>query len=163
MNRITILVAIVVLALFAGACSIDVARNADGSLEVESVLTEESVRAEIAKGLDDAQINYLNVDMKNGYALVDLERERDSGFGTDTISFRVDLAVGDGHLVANVTEAVWNGVSIPQELVDVWNDEVAAQLEAEGKKDPNSTLVAVTLTEDDLTMAWHVETDQSKS
>jgi hypothetical protein len=163
MRKTMMIVAIVAFSLVAGACSIEVARNDDGSLQVESVLTEESVRNEIARGIADPQVNYLTVDMKNGYALVAAERVRDSGIGVDDISFRVDLFVADGHLGANVTEAVWNEFPIPQELVDIWNEELAAQLEAEGKKDPDSTLVAVSLTEDALTMEWHVETEQSKS
>lgn len=156
------LVAVAAFALVAGACSIDVERNDDGSLRVETVLTEESVKNEITKGVDDPQVNYLHLDMKPGYALVDMERERDSGFGVDTISFRIDLRVEDGHLAADVTDAVWNDVPIPQELVDIWNEELAAQLEAEGKEDPDSTLVAVALSEDALTMEWHIETDESK-
>jgi hypothetical protein len=154
---------IVAIALLAGACSIDVARNDDGSLQVQSVLTEESVRNEISRGIDDPQVNYLTVDMKDGYALVAAERKRDFGVGVDTISFRVDLSVADGHLVANVSDAVWDDIPIPQELVAVWNEKLAARLEAEGKKDPDSTLVAVDLTEDALTMEWHVETAQSNS
>ena len=157
-----ILVAVAAFALVAGACSIDVERNEDGSLELETILTEESVKNEISKGIDDPQVNYLTVDMKTGHALVAMERVRDSGFGVDTISFRVDLRVEDGHLDADVTEAVWNEFPIPQELVDIWNEELAAGLEKEGKKDPDSTLVSVELTEDALAMQWHVETDQSK-
>ncbi|MDX2344664.1 MAG: hypothetical protein QNL12_13555, partial [Acidimicrobiia bacterium] len=97
MNRMMILVAVAAFALVAGACSIDVERNEDGSLELETVLTEESVKNEISKGIDDPQVNYLTVDMKTGHALVAMERVRDSGFGVDTISFRVDLRVEDGH------------------------------------------------------------------
>ncbi len=157
------MVAVAAFALVAGACSIDVERNDDGSLEVETVLTEQSVANEISKGVDDPQVNFLTIDMKPGYALVDMERVRDSGFGLDAISFRLDLRVEDGHLAADVTEAVWNDIPIPQDLVDIWNEELAAQLEAEGKEDPDSTLVAVTLSEDALTMQWHIETDESKS
>lgn len=162
MTRMMMLAAVAAFALLAGACSIDVARNDDGSLEVETVLTEESVKNEIAKGVDDPQIKYLTVDMKPGYVLVAMERVRDSGIGIDEVSFRVDLSVEDGHLAADVTDAVWNDFPIPQELVDIWNEELAAGLEEEGKKDPDSTLSVVTLTEDSLTMQWHVETAQSK-
>ena len=157
------LVAVAAFALLAGACSIDVERNDDGSLQIESVLTEESVKNEIAKGVDDPPVTYLTIAMKEGYALVDMERARDSGIGVDNISFRVDLFVDEGHLGVNITEAVWNEFPIPQELVDIWNEEMAVELEEEGKKDPDSTLVAVNLSETALTMEWHVETDESKS
>jgi hypothetical protein len=101
--------------------------------------------------------------MKDGYALVEIEAKRESGFGTDNISFRVDLFVVDGHLGVNVTNAVWNDIPIPQDLVDIWNEELAAQLEADAKEDPDSTLVAVELTENALTMEFRHETEQSKS
>ena len=74
----------------------------------------------------------------------------------------MDLFVDDGHLGVNITEAVWNEFPIPQELVDIWNEEMAIELEREGKKDPDSTLVAVNLSETALTMEWHVETEESK-
>lgn len=163
MNRTIKLVAVVAFALVAGACSIDVARNDDGSLQIETVLTEDSLANEIAKGIDDPNVEHMAVDMKDGYALVDIEAKRESGFGVDNISFRADMFVIDGHLGVDVTEAEWNGVPIPQELTDIWNEELAAQLEADAKEDPDSTLVAVELTEDALTMEFHIETDASRN
>ncbi len=157
------LVVVTAFALLAGACSIDVERNEDGSLQLTTVLTEESLANEIAKGIDDPNVNYMTVDMKDGYALVEIEADRESGFGVDNISFRVDLFVDNGHLGVNVTNAVWNEIPIPQELTDIWNEELAAQLEADAKEDPDSTLVAVELTEDALTMEFRHETEESKS
>ena len=159
------LVAVTAFALLLGACSIDVERNADGSLQIETVLTEESLANEIAKGIDDPDVESMTVDMKDGYALVDIvgKSDRDIGDGKDSISFRVDMFVDDDHLGVEVTNALWNDIEIPQELVDVWNEELAAELEASAKEDPDSTLVAVSLTEDALTMEFRVETDQSKS
>ena len=162
MKKIMMLVVVAAFALLAGACSIDVDRNDDGSLQIKTVLTEESLASEIAKGIDDPNVNFMTVDMKDGYALVEIEADRESGFGVDNISFRVDMFVEDGHLGVNVTEAVWNEIPIPQELVDIWNEELAAQLEADAKEDPDSTLVAVDLTENALTMEFRHETEESK-
>lgn len=75
--------------------------------------------------------------MKVGYALVEMQRDRDSGIGIDNVSFRVEMLVADGQ----------NEFPIPQELVDIWNEEMAVELEREAKKDPDSTLVAVNLSE----------------
>ena len=162
MKKTMMLVAVAAFAILAGACSIDVERNDDGSLQIETVLTEESLANEIEKGIDDPNVERLTIDMKDGYALVDIEAKRENGFGTDEVSFRVDMFVVDGHLGVNVTEAVWNGIEIPQELVDHWNDELAAEIEADAKEDPDSTLVAVELTENDLRMEFRHETDESK-
>lgn len=157
------LVVVAAFALLAGACSIDVERNEDGSLQLTTVLTEESLANEIAKGIDDPNVNFMAVDMKDGYALVEIEADRESGLGVDNISFRVDLFVDNDHLGVNVTNAVWNDIPIPQDLVDIWNEELAAQLEADAKEDPDSTLVAVELTENTLTMEFRHETEESKS
>ena len=163
MNKIMMLIAVAAFALLAGACSIDVERNEDGSLQLTTVLTEESLANEIAKGIDDPNVESMTVDMKDGYALVEIQAKRESGFGTDNISFRVDLFVDNDHLGVNVTNAVWNDIPIPQELTDIWNEELAAQLEADAKEDPDSTLVAVELTENALTMEFRHETEESKS
>ncbi|MDJ0952123.1 MAG: hypothetical protein QNJ81_00460 [Acidimicrobiia bacterium] len=163
MNRIIMLVAVAAFALLAGACSIDVSRNDDGSLQIETVLTEESLANELAKGIDDPNVISMDVDMKDGFALVTMEAKSEWGDGVDDVSFKVEMFVVDGHLGVNVTEAVWNDIPIPQELTDIWNEELAKQLEEDAKEDPDSTLVAVELTENDLRMEFRLETDESKS
>ncbi len=157
------LVAVAAFALLAGACSIDVSRNDDGSLQIETVLTEESLANELAKGIDDPNVISMDVDMKDGFALVTMEAKSEWGDGVDDVSFKVEMFVVDGHLGVNVTEAVWNDIPIPQELTDIWNEELAKQLEEDAKEDPDSTLVAVELTENDLRMEFRLETDESKS
>ena len=104
----------------------------------------------------------MTVDLKDGYALIAAEGPSESGPRTETVSFRLELFVVDDHLGATVTEAVWNGIDIPQELVDIWNEELAAELEAEAKEDPDSTLVAVEITETQLRFEFRVETEHSK-
>lgn len=155
------LIAVVALALLAGACSIDVARNPDGSLQIETVLTEESLATELAKGIDDPNVISMDVDMKDGYALVAMEAKSEWGDGVDEVAFKVEMFVVDGHLGVNVTEAVWNDIEIPQELTDLWNEELAKELEEGAKEDPDSTLVAVELTENDLRMEFRHETSKS--
>ena len=162
MKKTIMLIAVVAFALLAGACSIDVSRNADGSLQIETVLTEESLANELARGIDDPNVISMDVDMKDGYALVEMEAKSEWGDGVDEVSFKVEMFVVDGHLGVNITEAVWNGVEIPQELTDLWNEELAKELEEGAKEDPDSTLVAVELTENDLRMEFRHETDQSR-
>lgn len=162
MNRISIGLLAAALGLVAGACSIDVERNPDGSLQISSVLTEESMQSEINRGIDDPAVRELTVDMKDGYALVAAEKDEPSG-AVSAIDFRVDLAVVDGHLGVTISDAVWNGFPIPEPIVEVWNDNLALVLEEAGREHPDATLVDVSLTEDALSMEWHVETEESKS
>lgn len=162
MKKTMMLVAVAAFAILAGACSIDVERNADGSLQIETVLTEESLANELARGIDDPNVISMDVDMKDGHALVEMEAKSEWGDGVDEVSFKVEMFVVDGHLGVDVTEAVWNGIEIPQELTDLWNEELAKELEEGAKEDPDSTLVAVELTENDLRMEFRHETDESK-
>lgn len=162
MNKITIGIFIVVLGLVAGACSVDVERNADGSLQVETVITEESLQQEITAAIDDPLVREFSVEMKDGYALVDAVGDKAVGEGTNEVSFRLELSVVDGHLGADISDAVFNGFPVPAEIVAVWNDKLARDLERAGRRNPDNTLVGVRLTETELTMEWHVETPQSR-
>ena len=85
------------------------------------------------------------------------------GDGTATMSFRLDLSVVDGHLGAVVSDAEINDVPVPTEIVDIWNEKLAIQLERAGKRNPDSTLQRVTVGGEEVQMEWRVETAQSRS
>lgn len=161
-NRIYLVGLVAAFSLIATACQLDVERNSDGTLQIEAVIDESDIATEIAFGLDDPDNESVTVDLEDGYALIAVEAEREWGSGTDQVSFRMDLFVVDGHLGAEVSDAVWNGVEIPEEMVAVWNEELAAELEASAKEEPDSTLVEVEITEDQLRFEFQVETEQSK-
>jgi hypothetical protein len=148
------------LSLFAAACQLDVERNADGSLQIEAVIEESDIATELDFGTGEDET--VTVDLKDGYALIAAEGPSDNGRRIDTVSFRLELFVEGDHLGATVTEAVWNGIDIPQELVDIWNEELAAELEAGAKEDPDSTLVDVEISETQIRFEFRVETEHSK-
>jgi hypothetical protein len=150
------------LGLFAGACQLDVERNTDGSLQIEAVISENDIATEIALGMqaDDADVT---VDLRNGYALIEAVGPTEDNPLTETVSFRMELFVVDGHLGAEVSDAEWNDIEIPQAMVDVWNEELARELEEGAKEDPDSTLVAVEIKNKELRFEFRHETEQSKS
>ena len=163
MTRIATTIAAAALALFASACSIDVERNPDGSLQVTSAITEASLTNEIQAAIADPLVKDFDVDLRDGYVLVSAEKEKVFADGTDTVSFRLDLGVEDGHLSAVISDAVINGITIPQELVDVWNEKIGNQLERAGKQNPDTTLERVSVDDAGVEMEWRVETAQSRS
>jgi hypothetical protein len=159
-TRMLLIAVVGTLSLFTAACQLDVERNADGSLQIEAVIEESDIATELEFGTGEDEM--VTVDLKDGYALIAVEGPSESGRRVDTVSFRLELFVEGDHLGATATEAVWNGIDIPQELVDIWNEELAAELEAEAKEDPDSTLVDVEITETQIRFEFRVETEHSK-
>ena len=164
MKRVLLAGLLAAFSLVVTACQLDVERNDDGSLQIEAVIAEDDIAKEIALGIaEDPDAESVTVDLEDGYALIEAVGKNGFGNRTETVSFRLDLFVVDGHLGAEVSDAVWNGIDIPEEMVELWNEELAAELEAGAKEDPDSTLVAVEITEDQVRFEFRVETEQSKS
>lgn len=153
---------LVAIALVASACSIDVEANPDGSLTVTSHIEEQRLQQTLDQTIDDPNVEDLTIEFFDGYVMVE-------GTGLDkntgkvaTTEFRAELSVLDGHLEVEISEALYNGNEIPQWIVEVWNESLARNLEREGRKNPDSTLTSVEVTDTDITMEWHVETEASK-
>jgi len=156
------LIIMLVLLVAVSACNINIDRNPDGSLTVESSITEADLQAEITAAIADPLVRDLTADLHDGYISVSAERKRLSSDVTDTLTFRLDLGVGDGHLTATISDAQLNDLPIEEERVALWNQRIATRLERTGRRNPNSTLQAVTISEEALTMTWHVETARSR-
>jgi hypothetical protein len=142
---------------------LNINRNPDGSLNVEANMSEEAIQTEIEAAIADPLIREFEADLYHGYILVSAERERVSSEITDTLTFRLDLGVGDEHLTSTISDTRLNDIPVAEEHVAIWNERIATQLERAGKRNPDSTLQAVTVTDDDITMLWRVETWRSRS
>lgn len=162
MNKMFLAAGLAAFGLIAGACQLDVERNTDGSLQIEAVISEADIATEIALGMD-AEEGTLTVELEDGYALVSAEGPSEERPLTDTFTFRLELFVDGDHLGAEISDAIWNDIEVPQEFVEIWNEELAEQLEAGAKEDPDSTLVDVEITETELRFEFRVETDESKA
>jgi hypothetical protein len=157
-----IFITVVAAGLLASACTIQVERNEDGSLQVETTITEASLESEIEAAIGDSLVGDISIDMRSEYLLVDTERYREDREGSVSLSFRVDLFVEDGHLGAAISEATLDGQPVADDLVGRWNDRLAKGLDRAGRRHPNSTLIDVTITGSELLMEWHVETPRSR-
>lgn len=154
---------VLMMVLWTTACNVNIDRNADGSLNVEANLTEETIQSELKAAIADPLIEGFSADLRDGYILVSAQRRRLSGDKTDSLSFRLDLGVNDGRLTAAISEAQINGIPIEEERLKLWNERIANRLARAGQRNPNSTLQTVWVTEDSVTMAWRVETGRSRS
>lgn len=139
------------------ACRANVSRNDDGSLTVETSITQDELQAAITAAIADPLITELNVSLQSGYALVNGTRQRlNDPSKSDTLSFRLDLGVSNGQLTATVSEALLDGRPMEQSRVDHWNETIASRLLIAGKKNPNSSIQSVSITPGAVTMIWTV-------
>ena len=157
-----IMVLLTTASLALGACSIVVYRNPDGSLRLEVNLPESTIQEEIAAALDDPLITDLQADLRQGYIYVTAERKRVVGDGTDMLTFRLDLGTTAGHLTAVISDAKINDEPVDEAYVDIWNERLAKCLENAGKRNPDSSLQSVSVSDDSLDFIWRVETPRSK-
>jgi hypothetical protein len=153
MKKLSLLFFIVLLA--ATACTRNVARNGDGSLTVTTSITQQELQDAITSSIADPLIKNVTVSLQSGYVLVSGERQRlNDSSKTDSLSFRLDLSVNNGQLVASVTDAKVDNIAIEQNRVDNWNQTIANRLSNLGKKNANATLQSVSVTSESISMTW---------
>ena len=148
--------------LLLGACSVHITRNADGSLTAPSTISGDSLNAEIQAALADPLVQDLTVDLQPGYMNVSGTRKRLDGEQLDTLSFRLDLGVGDGSLTATVSKALIDGQAVDADRVALWNERIANRLENFSQRRSNSSLQSVTVDTNGVTLAWRIETNRSR-
>ena len=143
--------------LILGACKADFSRNDDGSLIMETTVTQEQIQETISSAIADPLIQDLTASLQNGYVSFSGTRQRLNDQGkTDTMSFRLDLGVSNGQLTASISDAQIDGVEIEQNRVDNWNQTIANRLSNFGGRSENATLQSVAITPEQVTMTWLV-------
>ena len=152
------LVAVILFALpLVAACEALLTRNADGSIGIQTTITQQQLQAVITSSLADPLVKSVNVSFQSGYVLVTGERQRlNDSSKTDTLSFRLDLAAQTGHLVATVSGAQIDGVPVAQNRVDSWNATIANRLEHLAQRRPNTIVQSISITPQSIIMDWQV-------
>jgi hypothetical protein len=124
-------------------------------VDVETVITQQEIQEAINEGIADPLIQELTVSLQSGYILVSGARQRlNDPSKTDTLSFRLDLGVDNGQLTAAISNAQFDGFTVEQNRLDVWNAAIANRIAALGQKSPNSTLKSVSVAPSAVTMIW---------
>lgn len=154
-KKLSILAIILMLTL--SACKANISRNDDGSLTVETSVTQAQLQEIISSSIADPLIKSLTVTLQQGYVSVTGERERlNDASKIDTISFRMDLGVSNGELTASISDAQIDGVSIEQARVDHWNQTIANRIANIGSRNENAKLQSVSITPEEVLMTWNV-------
>ena len=139
------------------ACKANISRNDNGSLNVETSITQQELQDLITASIADPLIKELTVSLQSGYVLVSGTRERLNDPGkTDTLSFRLDIGASNGQLTTSISNAQLDGVPLEQNRVDHWNQTIANRLSMINEKNTKGTLNSVTITSQAVTMNWTV-------
>jgi len=148
---------LLVFTLLLIACNRNITRNGDGTTDVETSISQQELQTAINEGIADPLIKEINVSLQSGYILVSGTRERlNDSSKSDTLSFRLDLGVSDGQLTAMISNAQFDGFTVEQNRLNLWNTTIANRITRLAQKSPSSTLKSVVVTPDAITMTWSV-------
>ena len=152
----TISILLVALALLTSACKANVSRNDDGSLAVETTISQQELQEVISSSIADPLVTNVTVSLQQGYVSVSADHQRlNDASKTDMLSFRLDLSMNNGQLIASVTDAQIDGVALEQNRVDNWNQTIANRLSNFGTRSEKTTLQSVSITPEIITMTWN--------
>ncbi|MBN1485160.1 MAG: hypothetical protein JXA37_10590 [Chloroflexia bacterium] len=149
-----LVLALVGLVGLLGACSVDASGSPGEMVTITTETTEAEVQQAIDQAIKDPLIQDFSVDFREGHILVSAARDRADGSATDTMSFRLDLGVGDQHLTASISDVQVNNFPIQEDRLASWNELIANALERGAKETPNSNLESVSISGDVITMVW---------
>ncbi|MFW2339197.1 MAG: hypothetical protein ACN4GK_04035 [Acidimicrobiia bacterium] len=156
-RKTLLMAAIAALALLLSACSVNIERNQDGSLQVDGEITAESLAAEFERDPDN---NSVDVSIDDGVLWLDVEGVDENG--DYVANLRVELTVTDGTLAVDITEAFYNGWTVPEEIRDEFNKEIAKEIKKAVNQNPDATLLSLVADDGRITTEWRVDTKDSK-
>ncbi len=156
MKRYSLLILTGILIVLALGCGLNPKRNEDGSFSFDVKLTQETIERQLQASLNDPQIQDVRVTLHDGYMLVSGTRTREIGGGSDMLLFRLDLAMRDGAVDAQISEVTLNGMSIDPAWMAGWSDSIADFFMLASQQEANSTLEAVRVTEEAVILTMRV-------
>lgn len=149
---------LLVLTMFLSACKANLARNDDGSLTVETTISQAELQEVVTAAIADPLVKAVTVTLETGSAIVTGERQRlNDAAKTDTLRFRLTLGVSNGQLTSSISEATLDGVTLEAARVDHWNETIANRIANFGQGKDNQTLQSVTITPTEVRMVWSVQ------
>ena len=157
-TKVLMVAALVAMALLASACSIDIERNTDGSLQVKGEVTADSMAAEFER---DPENDSVEVAINDGVMWLDVEGVDENG--EYVANLRVELGADGGALVVEITEAFYNGWNVPEEIRTEFNDAIAAEIKKAVAENPDAKLLSVVADDGKIVTEWRIETEDSKA
>jgi hypothetical protein len=157
MKNKTLSILLIAFVLVLSACRANISRNGDGTLTVETTVSQQELQEAINASIADPLITALTASLQSGYITVTGQRQRlNDASKTDSLSFRLDLGVQNGQLTATISSALLDNKPIEQNRIDHWNETIANRISYIGAKNPNSQLQSVHVKPEAVTMNWLV-------
>jgi hypothetical protein len=156
-KKFLLVAALAALALLASACSIDIERNADGSLQIDGEITAESLAAEFERDPDNDSVE---ISIDDGVMWRDVDGVDENG--EYVANLRVELSADSGMLVVDITEAFYNGWTVPEKIRTEFNDAIAKEIKKAVTENPDAALLSLVADRDRIVTSWRVETEDSK-
>ena len=152
-----IMVLVIVFMFLLSACNANIERNQDGSLTVESTISQQELQDVVSAAIADPLMKNITVSLQSGYVSISGERQRlNDASKSDILTFRLDLSVNNGQLTSSISNAQLDGKPLEQNRVDNWNQTIANRLSNLGQRNQNSTLQSISITTESVTMTWIV-------
>ena len=150
-------VILLLFVLLTSACKANLSRNDDGTLQVETAITQQELQEVISSSIADPLVEGITVSLQSGYVLVSGERQRlNDASKTDTLTFRLDLGVTNGQLTSTISNAQLDNQPIEQARVDNWNQTIVNRLAKISNRRQDAALQSVSVTPDQVSMNWTV-------
>lgn len=148
---------LVAFVLVLSACQRNITRNNDGTVTVDTTVSQQELQEAINASIADPLITELNVSLQSGYVSVTGQRQRlNDASKSDSLSFRLDLGASNGQLTATISNALLDNKPIEQSRIDHWNESIANRIGNTSSKNPNSSLQSVSITSEAVSMTWLV-------
>ncbi len=152
------LAAILGLSLVVSACSLNIERNADGSLQIIGEVTAEAMAEEFER---DPENDSVDVKIDDGVMWVDVEGTDESG--EHVANLRVELGAADGEPTVDITEAFYNGWTVPDDITEMYNAAIEREIRKAVRENPDATLESLEADNGKIVTEWRIETQDSKS
>ena len=152
-----VLFVLLAFALLLSACRANISRNGNGSLTVDTSMTQLELQDAITAGIADPLVKNVTVTLQSGYISVSAERQRvNDASKSDTLTFRLNLGVSNGDLTATISNVKLDNQTLEQVRIDNWNQTIANRITRIAQKRPNSSLQSVNITTSQVSMTWLV-------
>lgn len=152
-----IFVVLILLTISLTACNANIERNDDGTLTVETTISQTELQEIISSSIADPLVQDITVTLNSGYITVNGTRQRlNDSSQTDTLSFRLDLGMSNGELTASISNAQIDNQAIDEARISNWNQTIANRLSNFGGRSENAKLQSVSITANNVTMIWIV-------
>lgn len=152
------LAAILGLSLVVSACSLNIERNADGSLQIVGEVTAEAMAEEFER---DPENDSVDVKIDDGVMWVDVEGRDENG--EHVANLRVELGAADGAPTVDITEAFYNGWTVPDDITEMYNAAIEREIRKAVRENPDATLESLEADNGKIVTKWRIETQDSKS